>query len=568
MTDEGRRKLAGVRHRAAGAARRRRAGRRSRSSVRCPQCGSARHPRAEPVRLDRVQVAVGLPRLPRAVRPLQGDLMTAAPMRTHRSSTRCAVAAIEPAHRRLRRDHLRRARRACAPTTPSRTASTSRSARSPATTCAATTRSARPPSSGRAPDRRQAAARRRVLRARASTRCGSATARGDDADRPLHHRRSTRRSREALRRGRGRLAASRRCCRSWPTCSRSSRARSVTLVYGNRTSRIGDVPRGARRPQGPLPGPVPAACTCSPASSRTSSCSPAGSTPTGCAGSSTALLPADDRRRVVPVRAVRRWSPSCARAAASRPASAPRASTPSCSTSTRRRGRRSPRWTTAPTAPRAVTIRLDGRGHDFALRPDGARRCSTRRSRVRADAPFACKGGVCGTCRARLVEGTVADGRQLRARARRGRARLRAHLPVAPDLGRRSCSTTTPDRGPARRAGRDPSRLVLPARQRRPLRSAARRRRSTTTRSSRPPTAWPSCSATRTGTTRCPCRSACSATRPSRRRPGLRQDPVPVRRRAGRRGRVPVESCTCWSSGDPAACACASSSTPRRALPP
>jgi ring-1,2-phenylacetyl-CoA epoxidase subunit PaaE len=27
--------------------------------------------------------------------------------------------------------------------------------------------------------------------------------------------------------------------------------------------------------------------------------------------------------------------------------------------------------------------------------------------RVRADVPFACAGGVCGTCRARLVEGSV-----------------------------------------------------------------------------------------------------------------------------------------------------------------
>ena len=26
---------------------------------------------------------------------------------------------------------------------------------------------------------------------------------------------------------------------------------------------------------------------------------------------------------------------------------------------------------------------------------------------MRPDAPFACKGGVCGTCRARLVAGTV-----------------------------------------------------------------------------------------------------------------------------------------------------------------
>jgi ring-1,2-phenylacetyl-CoA epoxidase subunit PaaE len=28
--------------------------------------------------------------------------------------------------------------------------------------------------------------------------------------------------------------------------------------------------------------------------------------------------------------------------------------------------------------------------------------------RVRADLPFACNGGVCGTCRARVVEGAVA----------------------------------------------------------------------------------------------------------------------------------------------------------------
>ena len=39
--------------------------------------------------------------------------------------------------------------------------------------------------------------------------------------------------------------------------------------------------------------------------------------------------------------------------------------------------------------------------------PPTARRCSTPRCSVRADAPFACKGGVCGTCRAKVLEGTV-----------------------------------------------------------------------------------------------------------------------------------------------------------------
>ena len=54
--------------------------------------------------------------------------------------------------------------------------------------------------------------------------------------------------------------------------------------------------------------------------------------------------------------------------------------------------------------------------------------------RVRPDVPFACAGGVCGTCRARVIEGSVRDDRELRARARRAGARLRAHLPVPPEV--------------------------------------------------------------------------------------------------------------------------------------
>jgi ring-1,2-phenylacetyl-CoA epoxidase subunit PaaE len=54
-----------------------------------------------------------------------------------------------------------------------------------------------------------------------------------------------------------------------------------------------------------------------------------------------------------------------------------------------------------------VTIRLDGRSSELDLRPDDVPVLEAA-LRVRSDLPFACKGGVCGTCRARLVTGTVA----------------------------------------------------------------------------------------------------------------------------------------------------------------
>jgi ring-1,2-phenylacetyl-CoA epoxidase subunit PaaE len=54
-----------------------------------------------------------------------------------------------------------------------------------------------------------------------------------------------------------------------------------------------------------------------------------------------------------------------------------------------------------------VTFKLDGRSSEIDLRPDdvGVLEAALR---VRSDLPFACRGGVCGTCRAKLVEGTVA----------------------------------------------------------------------------------------------------------------------------------------------------------------
>jgi ring-1,2-phenylacetyl-CoA epoxidase subunit PaaE len=52
-----------------------------------------------------------------------------------------------------------------------------------------------------------------------------------------------------------------------------------------------------------------------------------------------------------------------------------------------------------------VTVVLDGRATTLTLPMDEA--ILDAAQRVRADLPFACKGGVCGTCRARVVEGEV-----------------------------------------------------------------------------------------------------------------------------------------------------------------
>jgi ring-1,2-phenylacetyl-CoA epoxidase subunit PaaE len=53
-----------------------------------------------------------------------------------------------------------------------------------------------------------------------------------------------------------------------------------------------------------------------------------------------------------------------------------------------------------------VTIVLDGRATSFELAGDGPRILDAALT-ARPDAPYACKDGVCGTCRARLVEGEV-----------------------------------------------------------------------------------------------------------------------------------------------------------------
>jgi len=60
---------------------------------------------------------------------------------------------------------------------------------------------------------------------------------------------------------------------------------------------------------------------------------------------------------------------------------------------------------TAPVRTAAVTATLDGRSGCWPM-DDGESVLETV-LRHRADAPFACKGGVCGTCRVRLVSGEV-----------------------------------------------------------------------------------------------------------------------------------------------------------------
>ena len=68
--------------------------------------------------------------------------------------------------------------------------------------------------------------------------------------------------------------------------------------------------------------------------------------------------------------------------------------------------RRTPVEATGQAGGADVTITLDGRRSSFTLASDGPSVLEAALA-VRPDAPFACKGGVCGTCRAKVVEGTV-----------------------------------------------------------------------------------------------------------------------------------------------------------------
>ncbi|MEH1123764.1 1,2-phenylacetyl-CoA epoxidase subunit PaaE [Micromonospora sp. CPCC 206061] len=56
-----------------------------------------------------------------------------------------------------------------------------------------------------------------------------------------------------------------------------------------------------------------------------------------------------------------------------------------------------------------VTILLDGRSSNFTMAP--GERVLDAALRVRGELPYACKGGVCSTCRAKVVEGAVVMAR-------------------------------------------------------------------------------------------------------------------------------------------------------------
>jgi len=58
-----------------------------------------------------------------------------------------------------------------------------------------------------------------------------------------------------------------------------------------------------------------------------------------------------------------------------------------------------------PTGTAEVTVLLEGRASTFTMGRD--ERVLDAALRVRSELPYACKGGVCSTCRARLVSGEV-----------------------------------------------------------------------------------------------------------------------------------------------------------------
>ena len=147
MTDDGKRKLRefGIAPPNGTRAGARRTGRRAHGGE-VPALRLARHPRARALRLDLVQGALRVPRLPRAVRLLQGAV-DRAPRPGRRPPPRALPRARgrggAPADGRQRRGDASRCRRSCTTSTTTSPGSTSRCGRpSTGTSCGAATRSA------------------------------------------------------------------------------------------------------------------------------------------------------------------------------------------------------------------------------------------------------------------------------------------------------------------------------------------------------------------------------------------------------------------------------------------
>jgi ring-1,2-phenylacetyl-CoA epoxidase subunit PaaE len=101
-----------------------------------------------------------------------------------------------------------------------------------------------------------------------------------------------------------------------------------------------------------------------------------------------------------------------------------------------------------------VTIVLDGRTTTLTLSRDVPVLDSAQK--VRGDLPFACKGGVCGTCRARVTDGEVEMRRNYALEPNEVEAGYVLTCQTIP-LSDAVRSTTTPER---RDASRPPSRLA------------------------------------------------------------------------------------------------------------
>ena len=178
-----------------------------------------------------------------------------------------------------------------------------------------------------------------------------------------------------------------------------------------------------------------------------------------------ALRPARRGARLTPAarrrssRSTTSTTGSCAGRSAGRAASATRccaagvpaaASTRSSSTSSEapRRGRAAAAEPRRAPGASSVTVTLDGRPRRFAV-PRRRPVLLDAVLRIRADAPYACKGGVCGTCRARLVAGEVAMDRNYALEPDEMDAGLRAGLPVPSGHRRGRRWTSTSDGGAA-----------------------------------------------------------------------------------------------------------------------